>query len=114
MTEAGGLGGIDPSPEQVHAFLDSLTVGGALPDVALPDAASVAMVVRSLRLSLDLDQRIKVVAQARGVPASTLIREWIELGLTATEADAPSPISRADALRALAGLRPLGGSSSAA
>jgi predicted DNA-binding protein len=70
------------------------------------------MVVRSLRLPLDLDLRIKAVARARGVPASTLVREWVELGLTATEDDAP--ISRADALRALAGLRPLGGTGSVA
>jgi predicted DNA-binding protein len=110
--EAGGLGGADPSAQEVHAFLDSLTIGGTLPDVALPGQATAAMAVRSLRLPLDLDQRIKTAAQARGVPASTLVREWIELGLTATEDDAP--ISRADALRALAGLRPLPGSGSAA
>jgi len=40
------------------------------------------------------------------VPMSTLVREWIELELTALEQD--QPISRADALRALAALRPLG------
>src|SRR5450755_2908002 len=109
MTETEALGGgMDPSPEQVNAFLDSLTVAGTLPDAGVPDVGSVVMVVRSLRLAPELDQRIKAVAQVRGVPASTLIREWIELGLTATEGDAP--ISRADALRALAGLRPLGGS----
>ena len=38
---------------------------------------------------------------------SALVREWIELELTALEHD--QPISRADALRALASLRPLGG-----
>jgi predicted DNA-binding protein len=62
------------------------------------------MVVRSLRLPLDLDQRLKTAAA--GVPTSTLIREWIELELTALDND--QPISRADALRALATLRPLG------
>jgi hypothetical protein len=40
------------------------------------------------------------------VPTSTLVREWIELELTALEDD--QPISRADALRALASLLPLG------
>jgi hypothetical protein len=40
------------------------------------------------------------------LPMSTLLREWIELELTALEHD--QPISRADALRALAALRPLG------
>jgi hypothetical protein len=107
-----GLGGTDPSGQEVHAFLDSLTIGGTLPDVALPDQASTAMAVRSLRLVVDLDQRIKTVARARGAPAGALVREWIVLGLTATEDDAP--ISRADALRALAGLRPVPGRGSAA
>jgi len=65
------------------------------------------MVVRSLRLPTDLDQRVKAVAQARGVAMSALVREWIELELAALEQD--QPISRADALRALASLRPLGG-----
>jgi hypothetical protein len=37
---------------------------------------------------------------------STLVREWIELELAGLEND--QPISRADALRALARLRPLG------
>lgn len=42
---------------------------------------------------------------ARG-PTSTLIREWIEPELTALDHD--EPISRADALRALAGVRAVG------
>ena len=45
-------------------------------------------------------------SERRGVPTSTLVREWIELELTALEDD--QPISRADALRALAALRPMG------
>jgi predicted DNA-binding protein len=64
------------------------------------------MVVRSLRLPFELDQKLKAAAQRRGVRTSTLIREWIELELTALEDD--QPISRADALRALATLRPMG------
>jgi predicted DNA-binding protein len=64
------------------------------------------MIVRSLRLPFELDQRLKAAAQRRGVPTSTLVREWIELELTALEDD--QPISRADALRALAALRPMG------
>jgi predicted DNA-binding protein len=64
------------------------------------------MVVRSIRLPVELHERIKKVAGDRGVPATTLIREWIELELSAVEDD--QPISRADALRALASLRPLG------
>jgi predicted DNA-binding protein len=64
------------------------------------------MIVRSLRLPSELDQRLRDAAQRRGIPTSTLVREWIELELTALEDD--QPISRADALRALASVRPLG------
>jgi hypothetical protein len=39
---------------------------------------------------------------------SQLMREWAELELAALEND--QPISRADALRALAGVRPIDGS----
>ncbi len=63
-------------------------------------------VVTSLRIPLDLYQRIKAVAESRGTTMGALLREWAELELTALEND--QPISRADALRALASLRPLG------
>jgi hypothetical protein len=66
-----------------------------------------SMVVRSLRLPLDLDQRIKAAAAARGMSFGALLREWAEFQLAELEND--QPISRADALRALAALRPLTG-----
>jgi predicted DNA-binding protein len=72
-----------------------------------PPATDPVMVVRSLRLPVELDQRLKAAAVGRGIPMSTLVREWIKLELTALEQD--QMISRADALRALATLRPLGG-----
>ena len=75
-------------PEDIRAFMESLEFDG--------DAAEDEM----------LDQRLKAAAKRRGVPTSTLVREWIELELTALEDD--QPISRADALRALAALRPMG------
>lgn len=40
------------------------------------------MVMRGIRLSSSLDQRVRAAAERAGVPFSTLIREWIELGLT--------------------------------
>lgn len=89
-----------PSPEEEAELLASL-----------PPRGSAVMVVRSLRLPLELHERIKAVAEARGVPASTLIREWIEVELAALEND--EPISRADVLRAVAGLRPIGGDNAA-
>jgi predicted DNA-binding protein len=91
--------------EDVQPFMDGLEFSAEAAQVPPPPGSEV-MVVRSLRLSLDLDTRLKAAAQARGVPMSTLIREWIELELVALEQD--QPISRADALRALAALRPLG------
>lgn len=88
-------------------FMDDLTFSperAELPPVPGPEES---MVVRSLRLPLDLDRRLKAAAAARGVAMSTLVREWIELELTTLERD--QPISRADALRALASLRPVNG-----
>src|SRR5262249_45933505 len=92
--------------EDVQPFMDGLEFSEEAAQVPPPPGSEV-MVVRSLRLSLDLDTRLKAAAPARGVPMSTLGREWIELELVALEQD--QPISRADALRALAALRPIGG-----
>jgi predicted DNA-binding protein len=93
-------------PEDVQPLMDGLQFSDE-PAQLPPRPGDEVMVVRSLRLSLDLDKRLKAAAGARGVPMSTLVREWIELELAALEQD--QPISRADALRALASLRPLGG-----
>ena len=91
--------------EDVQPLMDGLQFKDE-PVELPPRPGDTIMVVRSLRLPVDLDKRLKVAAEARGVPMSTLVREWIELELTALEQD--QPISRADALRALAALRPLG------
>ena len=100
------MGELPERAEDVHAFLESLEFGPEAAD-ELPAPGSPVMVVRSLRLPFELDRRLKAAAERRGVPTSTLVREWIELELTALEDD--QPISRADALRALASLRPVGG-----
>ncbi len=63
-----------------------------------------AMVVTSLRLPVELYQRIKAAAETRGTTMGALLREWAELELSGLEHD--QPISRADALRALASIRP--------
>lgn len=93
-------------PEDVRPFMDGLTFSEESAELP-PAPTEPVMVVRSLRLPVDLDQRLKRAARSRGVPMSTLVREWIELELAALEND--QPISRADALRALAALRPLNG-----
>lgn len=96
------------SPEEVRAFIDSLRATGEEPTEAPPPAVPSEVVARrSISWPTDLDQRVKAAAEARGVSVSELVREWAELELTALGDD--RPISRADALRALAGVRPLGG-----
>ncbi|WP_344751058.1 hypothetical protein [Micromonospora olivasterospora] len=49
--------------------------------------------MRGVRLPVNLDQRVRDAADAAGVKASTLIREWIELGLTELENDRPVSLS---------------------
>ena len=74
------------------------------PDLPTEEQAHTQVVVRSLRLPLELDRRLRTVAERRGIPASTLVRQWVELELVALEDD--QLISRADAARALAAVRP--------
>jgi len=83
-----------PSPEQEQALLDSL-----------PPAGSPVMVVRSLRLSSELDEAVAAAARAAEVPKTTWIRQAIEMAL-AVQAEDDQPISRSEALRALTLLRP--------
>ena len=92
------------TPDGVRDFLDTLVFGEDA--AAPPRLQGEPMVPRSVRWPAELDQRVKAVAKARGVTMSQLIREFAETELAAIEND--QPISRADALRALAGLRPLG------
>jgi predicted DNA-binding protein len=94
--------------DELEKFLDNLTYldeeVAAVDVPPRPGDDNPVMVVTSLRLPLDLHERLKAAAGSRGKPFSTLAREWIEVGLADLEDD--QPISRADALRALAGLRP--------
>ena len=66
-----------------------------------PDT-DVPMVSRSLRLSLALDQRIREVAEARGIGATTLMRQFIEAGLADLDDTAVVPL--ADVRRLLSSL----------
>jgi hypothetical protein len=59
---------------------------------AHPEGA--VLVGRSLRMSMDTYQRIKVAASARGTTWSALVREWIDQGLESAESGTePDPIA---------------------
>lgn len=74
--------------------------------VDLPPAATEEpMVVRSLRLPVDVEQRARKAATERDMTVTAFLRQMIEAGLADLEND--TTISRADAVRALLGLHPM-------
>jgi predicted DNA-binding protein len=103
--------GLPTTPDEARELMDNLTfepVPTPQEEAALlatlPPPGSEVMVVRSLRLSMELDESVTSAANAAEVPKSTWIRQAIEMAL-AMQADEDQPISRADALRALTLLR---------
>jgi predicted DNA-binding protein len=105
--------GLPRTPDEVTAFMEGLTFepppskeqeAGLL--ASLPPAGSGVMVVRSLRLPIEIDEAVAGAAQAAGVPKTAWIRQAIEIAL-ALQAEEDQPISRAEALRALTLLRPV-------
>jgi hypothetical protein len=102
------------TPEEVRAFMQGLSFDSA-PSSAdeeaamlatLPPTGSEVMVVRSLRLPIEVDEAVATAARAAGVPKTTWIRQAIEIALV-LNGDDDQPISRAEALRALTLLRPI-------
>jgi predicted DNA-binding protein len=98
--------------DEVGEFMDDLvfeelpTAEDEADMLASLPAGSDVMVVRSVRLPLELDQAVADAAKVAGVHKSTWVRQAIETAL-ATQSDQDEPISRADALRALTLLRPI-------
>ena len=84
-----------PTPQQAAELLASL-----------PPEGTPVMVVRSLRLPMDVDDAVAAAAKADGVTKTAWIRQAIEMALSLQTGD-DQPISRADALRALTLLRPV-------
>ncbi len=74
---------------------------GAEASLPVPDT-DIPMVSRSLRLPIDLDQRIRELAESRGVGATTLMRQFIEAGVA--ELDDTAVVPLADVHRVLAAL----------
>jgi predicted DNA-binding protein len=73
---------------------------GAEAGLPVPDTTT-PMVSRSLRLPLELDQAVRAAAEARGIPATTLMRRFIEAGLAElTEDTALVPLGEARLLLA--------------
>jgi hypothetical protein len=100
------------TPEDLASFMDGLAFepAPAPQDEAvlldsLPPAGAAVMVVRSLRVPLELDEAVAAAARAAEMPKTTWIRQAIEMAL-AVQAEDDQPISRAEALRALTLLRP--------
>lgn len=60
--------------------------------IAIPPPDAPVTVVRPVRLPYEMDAMVKALAQARGVPMSALIRDWIAAGL-AEAGQAPDPVS---------------------
>ena len=105
--------GLPQTPDEARELMHRLTFDPPLAgeDEAallerLPPPGSDVMVVRSVRLPMELDEAVSTAARAAEVPKSTWIRQAIEMAL-AVQSEEDQPISRADALRALTLLRPI-------
>lgn len=81
--------------------LADVIADGVDANLPVPDT-DVPMVSRSLRLPIDVDQRIRDAAEARGIGATTLMRQFIEAGLA--ELDESVAVPLADVRRVLAAL----------
>jgi chromosomal replication initiator protein len=84
------------TPQEYRELADSVAAAEAFrrgeleftpdePAVLPPPPEGEPLVVRSLRLPLDLELRVKAVAAAQGVPPTVLMREWIADGVEAAE-----------------------------
>jgi predicted DNA-binding protein len=100
---------VPDTPEGVAGLMNGLSFdfdrevpGENLPPAPGEDAD--ALVPRSVKLPLRLDVRLQDLADARGIPKSALIREYLEAAVAAEADDGEVLIPLADALRLLAGL----------
>ena len=81
--------------------LSAVIANGADANLPAPDT-DVPMVSRSLRLPVDVDQRIRAAAETRGIGATTLMRQFVEAGLA--DLDDSAVVSLAEVHRMLATL----------
>ncbi|BAW06405.1 hypothetical protein [Nocardia seriolae] len=91
--------GYPHTAEEARDFLADLTFDEDTPEPELPGPDTPVTVLRTVRLPYAMDQRIRAEADHRGVSMSDLIRDFLTIELAALDDD--TPISRADARRAL-------------
>jgi predicted DNA-binding protein len=90
--------------KQFHDGGDSIAdlIGDRPPaELPTPDTDE-PMVSRSVRLPVATYERVRAAAESRGIGVTTLMRQWIEAGLT--DMDESATVSLADVSRALAAL----------
>lgn len=87
--------------DATNRSLADLIARGAEAGLPVPDT-EVPMISRSLRLPLDLDERVRALAAARGIGPTTLMRQLVEAGVMDLEDTALVPL--ADVRRALAAI----------
>lgn len=87
--------------ETIERGLADAIATGTDAGLPAPDT-DVPMVSRSLRLPVDLYQRVCAAAETRGVGVTTLMRQFIEAGLADLDESAVVPL--ADVRRVLASL----------
>ncbi len=86
----------------LDASLAEVMATGEEAGLPVPDTAG-PMVSRSLRIPLELDQAVRAAATERGLPATTLMRQFVEAGLAELTADT-ALVPLADVRRVLATL----------
>jgi predicted DNA-binding protein len=88
------------SSSYAHELAEGADLGLPPPDTAAP------MVSRSLRLPLELDQVVREAAAARGIPPTTLMRQFIEAGVADLSDDALVPLAEVRRLLATLATHP--------
>ncbi|MFI1912696.1 hypothetical protein [Nocardia sp. NPDC020380] len=91
--------GYPHTADEAKEFLADLTFDDDAPEPDLPGPDTPVTVLRTVRLPFAMDQRIRAEAEHRGVSMSDLIRDFLVIELAMLDDD--TPISRADARRAL-------------
>lgn len=91
--------------------LADVIANGVEADLPAPDTTE-PMVTRTVRLPVSTSKLLDEIAASRDLGPTVLARQLIEAGLAAEDED--KPISRADVIRAITGLRPIDGMHGAA